>query len=72
MSSAGPGLAFEQPIFELEQELETLESEETGNGQSAKVRDLKRRLRQSFSLGNGTGRSTPKPSLYTRLFKSRI
>ena len=36
MSSAGPGLAFEQPIFELEQELETLESEETGNGQSAK------------------------------------
>ena len=44
MSSAGPGLAFEQPIFELEQELETLESEETGNGQSAKVRDLKNRI----------------------------
>ena len=44
MSSAGPGLAFEQPIFELEQELETLESEESGNGQSAKVRDLKNRI----------------------------
>ncbi len=44
MSSAGPGLAFEQPIFELEQELESLESEETGNGQSAKVRDLKNRI----------------------------
>lgn len=44
MSSAGPGLAFEQPIFELEQELETLEIEETGNGQSAKVRDLKNRI----------------------------
>ena len=44
MSSAGPGLAFEQTIFELEQELETLESEESGNGQSAKVRDLKNRI----------------------------
>ena len=44
MSNAGPGLAFEQPIYELEQELESLESEETGNGQSAKVRDLKNRI----------------------------
>ena len=44
MSNAGPGLAFEQPIYKLEQELESLESEETGNGQSAKVRDLKNRI----------------------------
>ena len=44
MSNAGPGLAFEQPIYTLEQELESLESEETGNGQSAKVRDLKNRI----------------------------
>ncbi|MCH2371301.1 MAG: acetyl-CoA carboxylase carboxyltransferase subunit alpha [Pirellulales bacterium] len=44
MSNAGPGLAFEQPIYKLEQELESLESEETGNGQSTKVRDLKNRI----------------------------
>ena len=44
MSNAGPGLAFEQPIYELEQELDSLESEEAGNGQSAKVRDLKNRI----------------------------
>jgi len=44
MSNAGPGLAFEQPIYKLEEELESLESEETGNGQSAKVRDLKNRI----------------------------
>lgn len=44
MSSAGPGLAFEQPIYELEQELETLSEQESGNGQKAKVRDLKNRI----------------------------
>lgn len=44
MSNAGPGLAFEQPIYELEQELGSLESDEAGNGQSAKVRDLKNRI----------------------------
>ena len=44
MSNAGPGLAFEQPIYELEQELGSLESDETGNVQSAKVRDLKNRI----------------------------
>ena len=44
MSNAGPGLAFEQPIYELEQELGALESDETGNVQSAKVRDLKNRI----------------------------
>ncbi len=44
MSSAGPGLAFEQPIYELEQELESLSEEESGNGQTAKVRDLKNRI----------------------------
>lgn len=44
MSSAGPGLAFEQPIYELEQELEALSEEESGNGQTAKVRDLKNRI----------------------------
>ena len=33
MSNAGPGLAFEQPIYELEQELDSLESEQAGNGQ---------------------------------------
>ena len=44
MSSAGPGLAFEQPIYELEQELEALSEEESGNVQTAKVRDLKNRI----------------------------
>jgi len=44
MSNAGPGLAFEQPIYELEQELGSLESDEAGNVQSAKVRDLKNRI----------------------------
>ena len=44
MSSAGPGLAFEQPIYELEQELEALSEQESGNGQTAKVRDLKNRI----------------------------
>ncbi len=44
MSSAGPGLAFEQPIYELEQELEALSEQESGNGQKAKVRDLKNRI----------------------------
>jgi len=44
MSSAGPGLTFEQPIYELEQELESLSEEESGNGQTAKVRDLKNRI----------------------------
>ena len=44
MSNAGPGLAFEQPIYELQQELDSLESEQAGNGQSAKIRDLKNRI----------------------------
>ena len=44
MSNAGPGLAFEQPIYELEQELGSLERDEAGNVQSAKVRDLKNRI----------------------------
>lgn len=44
MSNAGPGLAFEQPIYELEQELGSLENDEAGNVQSAKVRDLKNRI----------------------------
>ncbi|MBA62206.1 MAG: acetyl-CoA carboxylase carboxyl transferase subunit alpha [Planctomycetaceae bacterium] len=44
MSNAGPGLAFEQPICQLEQELESLESNKAGNGKSAKIRDLKNRI----------------------------
>ena len=74
MSNAGPGLAFEQPIYELEQELDSLESEETGDGQSAKVRDLKNHRRyysgylcKPIALGNRPGSSTPGSTLHARL-----